>query len=331
LEKAVGNFMKGCHKAGYQNQKTSIDSDMNRRSFLKMTTVGAAVGAFARPASVVAATAPKPNRNLRKAIMYSTIGVKGSVLEKFRAMKEAGFEGVEPMGAMNRDEVLAAFKETGLKAASVCDHIHWVKPLSSPDEATRQLGLDGLLQSLRDAHAYGAGSVLLVPGIARDGVSYEQCWERSIVEIKKAIPVAKELGVKISIENVGNNFITTPEQATDYLNAINSEWVGWHFDIGNVGQKYGPAERWIQVLGKRINRIHVKDFSTKPAASVPRDGARGERPKLLDGETNWPAVVKALETAGYQGWAISEQPNSQSADIQTARDLSERMDRIFAS
>ena len=284
---------------------------------------GAAAAAFAPAASAAAA----PKRNLRKAIMYSTIGVKGSVLQKFRAMKEAGFEGVEPMGAMDRDEVLAAFKETGLKAASVCDHIHWVKPLSAPDEGTRKFGLDGLLHSLRDAHAYGAASVLLVPGIARDGVSYEQCWERSIVEIKKAIPVAKELAVKISIENVGNNFITTPEQATDYLDAINSEWVGWHFDIGNVGAKYGPAERWIQVLGKRIVRIHVKDFSPNPSAS----GARGERPKLLDGGTNWPAVMKALDAAGYQGWAISEQPSNQAADVESARDLVQRMDKIFAS
>jgi len=296
---------------------------MNRRSFLKITMGGAAAAAFAPAASAAAA----PKRNLRKAIMYSTIGVKGSVLQKFRAMKEAGFEGVEPMGAMDRDEVLAAFKETGLKAASVCDHIHWVKTLSAPDEGTRKLGLDGLVHSLHDAHAYGAASVLLVPGVARDGVSYEQCWERSIVEIKKAIPVAKELGVKISIENVGNNFITTPEQAKDYLDAINSEWVGWHFDIGNVGAKYGPAERWIQVLGKRIVRIHVKDFSAKPAAA----GARSERPKLLDGGTNWPEVMKALDGAGYQGWGISEQPGNQAADVETARDLAQRMDKIFAS
>ena len=147
------------------------------------------------------------------------------------------------------------------------------------------------------------------------------------MEIKKAIPVAKEVGVKISIENVGNNFITTPEQAVDFLDAINSEWVGWHFDIGNVGRTHGPAERWIQVLGKRIVRIHVKDFSTKPSVS----GARPERPKLLDGETNWPAVMSALDHAGYSGWAISEQPASQATEVQTARDLAQRMEKIFAS
>src|SRR6185436_2730025 len=116
---------------------------------------------------------------------------------------------------------LAALKATGLQAASVCDHIHWAKPLSAPDEATRKLGFDGLVQSLQDAHAYGATSVLRVPGVARDGVSYEQCRGRSIVEIKKAIPIAKDLGVRIAIENVGNNFVTTPEQANEYLDAIN--------------------------------------------------------------------------------------------------------------
>jgi L-ribulose-5-phosphate 3-epimerase len=299
---------------------------MNRRSFLKIMVAGAAATAYL-PSALAAS-----KRNLRKAIMYSTIGVKGSVLEKFRVMKEAGFDGVEPMGGMNRDEVLAAFKETGLRAASVCDHIHWNKTLSAPDEATRKLGLDGLLLSLHDAKAYGAGSVLLVPGIVggaaigRGDSTYQECWDRSIVEIKKAIPVAKELGVKISIENVGNNFITKPEQAMAYLDAINSEWVGWHFDIGNVGAKYGPAERWIQVLGKRINRIHVKDFNATP----PAPGAKGTRPKLLDGGTNWQAVMAALDRAGYQGWAISEQPNNQAADVETARDLAQRMDKIFA-
>src|SRR6476661_10159087 len=210
---------------------------IDRRSFLKVT-VGAATMAALRHCGYCAA----PKRNLGKAIMYSTIGVKGSVLEKFRAMKEAGFEGVEPMGGMDREEVIAAFKETALAAASVCCHTHWEKPLSAPDEATRKIGLEGLLTSLHDAKAYGAGSVLLVPGVARNGVTYQECFDRSIVEIHKAIPVAQETGVKISIENVGNNFILKPEQAVEYLDALGSEWVGWHFDIGNVG-RLGPAER----------------------------------------------------------------------------------------
>lgn len=291
---------------------------MNRRSFLKITAGGAAAAAW--PISAA------PRRTLRKAIMHSTIGVKGSVLQKYRVMKEAGFEGVEPMGGMDREEVLAALKETGLQAASVCCHTHWVKPLSAPDEGTRKIGLDGLIQSLRDAKAYGASSVLLVPGVARDGVTYQQCFDRSIVEIKKAIPVARETGVIIAIENVGNNFIMSPEQAVEYLDTMNSEWVGFHFDIGNAG-RVGPAEKWINALGKRILKIHVKDFRAKP----PEAGGRSTpRPKLLDGDTNWPAVMKALDEASYSGWCISEQPSEQAANLESARDLAARMDKIFA-
>ena len=294
---------------------------MHRRSFLQLTTAAAA-------AAILPAADAAPKRNLRKAIMYSTIGVKGTPLEKFRAMKEAGFDGVEPMGGMNREDVVAALKETGLKAASVCCHTHWVKPLSAPDEATRKIGLDGLIHSLQDAQAYGATSVLLVPGVARNGVTYEQCFERSIAEIRKAIPVAKETGVKIAIENVGNDFITTPQQAVQYLDAINSEWVGWHFDIGNAG-RYGPAEAWIPVLGKRLVRLHIKEFNTK--AMEAGNARKGSGFKLWEGDTNWPAIMTALDQIGYTGWAISEQPGAQAATVDDARDLARRMDRIFAA
>ena len=65
-----------------------------------------------------------------------------------------------------------------------------------------------------------------------------------------------------------------------------------------------------------------------PAASGARGGAG---PKLLDGDTNWPEVMNALDRAGYGGWAISEQPGNQAADVETARDLAQRMDKIFVS
>lgn len=294
---------------------------MDRRSFLQ-TTALAVAGATLLPAGAYAA-----KRKLRKAIMYSTIGVKGTVLEKFKAMKAAGFEGVEPMGGMGREEVVAALKETGLEAASVCCHTHWAKPLSDPAPPVRQVGYDGLVLSLQDAKAYGASSVLLVPGVVKAGVTYEECFKRSVEEVKKAAVVAKDLGVKIAIENVWNNFITTPQQAVDYLDAIDSKWVGWHFDIGNVG-RYSPAETWIPLLGKRILKLHIKEFNTK-AMTEDKPGA-GFGFKLMDGDNNWPAIMKALDKVGYKGWGISEQSGTQANSVETASDLAARMDKIFA-
>ncbi len=293
---------------------------MNRRSFLQLTAATAITGALA-PSAFAA------KRKLQKAIMYSTIGFKGTVLEKFKAMKAAGFEGVEPMGGLDRGEVKEALKETGLKAASVCCHTHWAKPLSDPNPSTRQVGFDGLVHSLHDAREYGATSVLLVPGVAKNGVSYDDCFKRSVAEIKKVIPIAKETGVKIAVENVWNDFIITPQQADDFLNAINSEWVGWHFDIGNVG-RYSPAETWIPVLGKRILKLHIKEFNTK--AMEPNNPGKGFGFQLLEGDNNWPAIMAALDKIGYSGWGISEQPGGQAGTVEAATDLAARMDRIFA-
>ena len=299
-----------------------MNPSQNRRAFLKIAGVTAAVVAAGGPAAIAAT-----KRNIKKAIMYSTIGFKGSVMEKFKAMKEAGFDGVEPMGGMDQKEVIAALEASGLKAASVCCHTHWAKPFSDPNPATRQVGLDGLNQSLRDAKAYGASSVLLVPGVARNGVSYQECWDRSIVEIRKAIPTAEETGVKIAIENVWNDFITKPEEADRYLKEINSPFVGWHFDIGNVG-RYSPAEQWIPIIGKRILKLHIKEFNTK--ATEGGNLGKGFGFKLLDGTNNWPAIMAALDKIGYTGWGISEQPGNQAGTAEEAKDLTGRMDKIFA-
>ena len=303
---------------------------LNRRDFLKLGS-GAVSGGHAgqEPPSRPAAE-PAKKRKIRKAMMYATISFKGTVLEKFQALKAAGFEGVEPMSHMNQDEVRKALDETGLKAASVCCATHWEKRLSDPDEKVRQEAREGVQRALEDAKHYGATSVLVVPGKVchrqkKEGnVTYDECFKRSVAEIKQLVPVAKETGVKIAIENVWNDFITKPEQAKDFLAAIDSEHVGWHFDIGNV-LRYGKPEEWIPVLGKRILNLHIKEYR---ASSSP---SRGFGVKLLEGDNKWPAIMKALDDIGYEGWGISEQPGDQSKDAAALKDLSERMDRIFAS
>jgi hexulose-6-phosphate isomerase len=290
----------------------------DRRDFCKLGGAALAAAALGPAASVAAA--PVKKRALRKAIMYATIGFKGSVLEKFRAVRAAGFEGVEPMSHMKQDEVLKALEVTGLKAASVCCNTHWARPLSHPDERARREGLEGLLQALKDAKRYGATSVLLVPGVVNKDVSYDDCFTRAVAGIRKAIPLAQELGVRIAIENVWNNFITKPEQAKAFLDEINSPQVGWHFDVGNV-LRYGRPEAWVPVLGKRILKLHIKEYSQFKGFGV----------RLFGGDNNWPAIMKALDEAGYEGWGISEQPGDQARDAAALKDLSERMDRVFAS
>ncbi len=293
-----------------------MNTSLSRRNFLARTggalAFTAAVGALAQP--------QKKARALKKAIMFPTLGIKGNVLEKCKALKAAGFEGIEPLSHMDQDEVVRAMDETGLKAASVCCNTHWAKPLSDPNPSVREVGVEGLRHSLRDAKRYGASSVLLVPGVVKDGVTYEECFKRSLEEIRKVLPLAEELGVKIAIENVWNNFITKPEQAVEFMDALKSPMVGWHFDIGNV-IRYSPPQTWIPVLGKRILKLHIKEFGQEKKFNV----------NFFEGDNDWPAIMKALDAVGYQGWAISEQPSQQTKDPESLAQFSKAMDRIFAS
>ncbi len=292
----------------------------DRRAFIA-STAAAAFSSFSMSCRGQAAK----SRDIKKAIMLGTLGVKGTLVERFQAAKEAGYEGVEAQGGMNQQEVIDALGKTGLKAASVCCHTHWKQTLTHPDEKIREEGLQGVLQTLRDAKAYGTDSILVVPGVCNEEVAYDQAWERSIAQIKKAVPLAKELGVKISIENVWNNFILSPIEAVKFLDEIGDPIVGWHFDIGNV-LRYGWPEHWIPVLGKRINRIHVKEYSTK---KMKDEGVwKGFDCDLTEGTNNWPAIMKALDSIGYTGWAISEQRGG--INPNGLRMLVERMDKIFA-
>jgi hexulose-6-phosphate isomerase len=291
-------------------------NDSTRRDFFRTAAL-----ACASAATVTAAP-----RKIRKALMWDTLKVPGSVMEKCQALRAAGFEGVEPMSHMSQQEVLDALKTSGLAAASVCCSTHWKKPLSDPDAQVREEGLRGLTQALHDAKAYGATSVLLVPAVVNKNVSYDAAYKRSQEEIRKALPAARELGVKIAVENVWNQFLLSPLEAARYIDEFESPAIGWHFDIGNV-LNYGFPEQWIRILGKRIQKLHVKEFSR--AMRDKTGPSSGFKANFLEGDNDWPAIMKALDDIGYTGWGIAEQHGADSPE--GLKDLSQRMDRIFAS
>ncbi len=301
---------------------------MNRRDFL---TAGGGLLAISALAPAVLRAQEKPpaaKRSIKKGIMWATVGIKGSVLEKMQAIKEASFDGVEMMSHMDQEEVLKARDQTGLLIPSVCGRDHWSKPLSDPNPKVREEGVEALKQTLRDGKRYGASSVLLVPGKVTAEVSYSDAYTRSQAEIRKAIPLAEELGVKIAIENVWNQFLLSPLEAARYIDEFNSPMVGWHLDIGNL-INFGWPDQWIRVLGKRIQKLHIKEYSRKK-----RDTQglwAGFQAQLTEGDNDWPAIMKALDDINYNGWGISEQPNSDSSTPELLKELSQRMTKIFAS
>jgi hexulose-6-phosphate isomerase len=157
-------------------------------------------------------------------------------------------------------------------------------------------------------------------------VSYDDCWNRSTEEIKKAIPLAEKLKVKIAVENVWNNFLLSPMEAANYVDQFRSPYVGFYFDCGNI-LAFGWPEQWIKILGKRIAKVHIKEYSKKIADKQGKSAGFGV--KLTEGDVNWTAVMKALDECGYNGWTTIEQPGGDTPE--GLKDLCDRLAKIQAS
>ena len=294
---------------------------MNRRQFAKKSFIASAMAC-----SLPAYSMQQQNRKIKKGIMWGSIRVGTTALEKFQAAAAAGFDGVEPNSHLDRNEILKAAEATGLPIPSVCNDRHWKFLLSDPDPKIREQGVEAIKVSLEDAKAYGADTILLVPGRVSDAVSYDDCWKRSVGEIKKAIPLAEKLKVKIAIENVWNNFLLSPMEAAEYVDQFRSPMVGFYFDCGNI-LNYGWPEQWIKILGKRIAKIHIKEFSNQIANKEGKSA--GFRVKLTEGDVNWPAVMKALDDIGYKDFATIEMPGGNTPE--GLKDLCDRLKNILVS
>ncbi|MEM7205712.1 MAG: sugar phosphate isomerase/epimerase family protein [Planctomycetota bacterium] len=288
-----------------------------RREFV--TRAAAGLAAVPLLGTGVAAAAGAPRRRLKKAVKLGMVKVEGSLLDKLKLVKALGYDGVEPGSPNGLDtaELLAARDATGLEIHGVVDSVHWRKPFSHPDEAVRAEGVAALRQAIQDAKDYGASTVLVVPAVVNKTIGYDEAWERSIVEIRKALPDAERAGVKLAFENVWNGFLLSPLEFASYVDAFESPWVGAYFDIGNV-IKFGWPEQWIRILGKRILKLDVKGYSHKESFKAAID----------EGDCDWAAVREALAAIDYSGWATAEVGGGGEERL---RDIAARMDRALGA
>ena len=304
-----------------------MHNSLPRREFLQTAGTGlaAAAAGTALPWSIALAQEAAPASGFKKACKLSMVKEGTTILDKFKVVKAAGYDGIDMDGPPQKHaEVLKARDETGLVIHGVVDYPHWMQPLTDPDPKVREAGQAGLQQALRDAKAYGGDTVLLVPGKVTKEVSYADAYTRSQEEIRKALPLAAELGIKIAIENVWNMFLLSPVETARFIDEFQNPLVGAYFDVGNV-VNYGWPEHWIRILGKRIMKLDIKEYSrAKRDKSGPYAGFAVD---LGEGDCDWPAVLVALKEIGYQGWCTAEISGGDTARL---KDIADRMDRVLA-
>lgn len=258
---------------------------------------------------------------LLKSINYWSLpgGLEGSLPlpEFFRLARENQFDVVEvaigsPGTALGTDateseckEILQAAATAGVRIGSVASGLYWGRNLASAESADREGAREDLQSMLQITSWLGATTLLTIPGAVdvffmpdRAPLSYGHVWEHATDGIRSLLPLAEQCRVRMGIENVWNKFLMTPQEIAAFVDQFNSPWVGSYLDVGNL-LPFGYAEDWIRHLGKRIVGVHFKDFRRSVGSA---DGFVD----LLEGDVNWPEVVRALKEVGYEGPCAAE-------------------------
>jgi L-ribulose-5-phosphate 3-epimerase len=263
---------------------------------------------------------------IHQAVEYSMLPESASIPERFQMARDAGFERIECPTTPDEAQAEAmkkAAEKAGMKIHSVMNMDHWKYPLSSPDSSVVERSLKGARTSLRNAHLWGADTVLVVPGVVDPKTSYRDAYARSQASIRKLLPLAEELRVIIAIEEVWNKFLLSPMEFATYIDNFQTPWVRSYFDVGNV-KLYGYPEDWIRTLGKRIVKLHIKDFSWRRGSE---DKMVADWVPLLEGDLDWPAIHAALRDIGFHGTATVELPGG---DETYLREVNRRLGDILS-
>lgn len=290
-----------------------MTSPIGRRRFLHLgglALTGAALSPVAR--GKANAEAADSGGRIRKAIGWEMIQEKLPPEDKFRLVKDVGIEGVEvnsrllKSGGVEPRELARASEKVGIP-------IHGVSGASHID----------LKAILDEAAIYGATSVLHVVRADPQG-SYLENYRRSQRVLREAIPHAEKRGIPILVENVWATFLIEPLTMARYLDELDSPFVKAYFDVGNV-MRWGLPQQWIEVLGKRIAKIHVKEYSLKTAMS--QGMLKGFDFPMGQGDIDWKRVREELARIPFHGWATAE---VRGGDRQRLAQISAEMSAILA-
>ncbi len=284
---------------------------MNRRAFLTLAAASSAM-------TLVRGAARLP---IRKALGISMLPKGMPLADAFKLAREVGFEEVEcetVSDPKQAEAIKMAATNARIRIHSVMNVAHWSFPLNSPDPEIVRKGMEGMETSLRNAHFWGADTVLLVPAVVNPKFSYfEDAWTRSQQQIRKLLPLAEEMKVTIAIEEVWNKFLTSPTDFARYVDEFASPWVRAYLDVGNM-VFYGYPQDWIRIMGKRIAKLHIKDFRYRKGQT--------EWVALREGDIDWIEVYQALADIGYKGSATVELDGG---DANYLREVSRRFDLIL--
>ncbi len=299
---------------------------VDRRTALQ-TALLAAGGAALAAGSAAARPQADPRRSApRRYDMKKSINLwafpypsRMTLKECLQLARDAGFDGIElnydlendlspKAGPKEYQAIRKMAADVGIAISGLCSFLFWPYSFTSNRAADRKRGLELARNMVHAAHELGVENLLVVPGAVHipwikdhDPVPADVCDRRAREAVAGLVPLAEKLGVFLNIENIFfNGYLMTPGEMNAFVDGFKSKHVRVHFDTGNIMLFQFP-EHWVPLLGERIKNIHFKEF-TKKGTDFSLESFR----PLLDGTTNWPAVVEALDKVGYRGYLTFE-------------------------
>lgn len=302
---------------------------LTRRDVLLSTTAAGAalLAATTSGPGAQAATAPDPRKgSVKRFQMKKSINLwafpypdRMNLRECLQLAKDAGFDGIELNYDLDNDlspkagttefrEIRRMADRIGIEISGLCSFLFWPYPLSSNDPQKRARGLELAGKIGQAASDLGVENVLVVPGAVHipwrtdhEPVPNDVCDRRAKEAVAELVKSAERLKIFLNIENIFfNGYLMTPMEMNSFVDSFGSERVRVHFDTGNISMFQHP-EHWVPILGKRIKNIHFKEY-TKKGTDYSLETFR----PLLDGTTNWPAVIESLDQTGYRGFLTFE-------------------------
>jgi L-ribulose-5-phosphate 3-epimerase len=296
---------------------------ISRRSALGSALLA---GAALLAPDAVAAPAQAPRAPRRRYDMKKSINLwafpypqRMSLVECLQLARDAGFDGIElnydlesdlspKSGTREFTDIRRAAERIGIAISGLCSFLYWPYPLTSHDEAKRRRGLELAGLMARAAHDLGTDNVLVVPGAVHipwrddhEPVRNDLCDRRAREAVGALVAQAEKLKVHLNIENIFfNGYLLSPMEMNAFVDSFASPHVRVHFDTGNI-MLFQHPEHWVEILGGRIRNTHFKEFTKKGT-----DHSLESFRPLLDGTTNWPAVMEALDAVGYRGYCTFE-------------------------
>ena len=202
-------------------------------------------------------------------------------------------------------ELVQAAGEAGIVLKTTASGLYWGRSMGDPDPSIRAQAKDDLKRMLQISNWLGCKVHLTIPAAVdvfflpdRPVQNYGDCIKWGSEGLAELIPHAEACGVKMGIENVWNKMLITIGEMQWFVGQFDSDYVGCLFDVGNVMQ-FGYPEQWIRSLKDKIIAIHFKDYKKSVGTA---DGFVD----LLEGDVNFPEVIKALNEIGFDGPVVAE-------------------------